>query len=721
LLLLSVVAVTAFCAAFHTLFSADYWFHLRGGAEIWAGRIPRVDAFSFPSAGQPYIDLHWLFQAVLYGVHELGGVTLAIWFKTTLVLATFALLYRVTRREAPASVAAVVCGLAVILASERFQVRPELMTFLALAISLWLIRRHDEGWRMAAWLFPILQLLWVNMEGLFVLGYVVLGAALIDRRRDRRLWIAFGASIAAAFLNPYFAEGALHPIVLFSRIDGSMAIYSSTISEFLGPFEGNIGHPAVTLFPWFLGALAVSLALSRRPRLSEIVLLSAFVVLSFQARRNLALLAIVSAPILARWIALIPERREIRECRSRLPASLSRALPRAATGIALLGFVLFDFGLVTNRTYARIETNREFGTGIAALAVPAEAAAFLREHQVAGPVFSTLSDGSYLIWADPERPAFVDGRLEVHSAQHYAEYLSTLSGGAGWESIDQRYRFGAILLDHAEAPLLARERASDPAWAAVYLDPKSVILVRRDTAHAVLIEATRYDQARILKEFPPLTANSEALVPPSPGWVTRQLSAVHVPWRELAMGQFLNRLGAIESAAEQFRRAAFVSPVLGSSRILLATALSQAGRSEDALHVLDSAANCFLTPDDRMRIFATRGDLLLRAERGVEAAAAYDQYLVRDSRSPDSGIVQANRGWARLLQGDAAGAARDLIAGLERQPGYLEAWRLLGMAHESEGRRTEALAAYQTYERNGGQSAEVAEAIARLSSLPRER
>jgi len=716
--LVSIVAGTAFCAAFHTLFNADYWFHLRGGAEVWAGRIPRVDSFSFPSAGQPYIDLHWLFQAILYGVHQAGGVTLAIWFKTTLVLGTFALLYRIARRDAPAPVAAIACGLAVILASERFQVRPELMTFLALATGLWLVRRHDEGWKPSAWLFPVLQLVWVNMEGLFVLGYAVLGAALVERWRDRRLWISFGASIAAAFVNPYFAEGTLHPLVLFTRIDGSMEIYSSTISEFLGPFSGNIAHPAVTLFPWFVGALAVSLALSRKPRISEMLLLAAFLFLSFRARRNLALLAVVSAPILARWIALIAQRPEARRALQMAPLRPA-LLARVAVVLAILGFGIYDARLVTNRIYASIESNREFGAGLAELAVPSGAAAFLREHDVAGPVFSTLSDGSYLIWADPERPVFVDGRLEVHSAQHYGEYLASLSGGPPWDAIDQRYRFGALLVDHAEAPQLARERAGDPQWAAVYLDPEAVILVRRDDAHATLIERAGYDQARILREYPPLSAGSdEPLVPPPPSWIERHLATVHVPWKELAMGQFLSQLGAVESAAAQFRQAAFAAPVLGSARILLASALGQTGRTEDALAVLESAERCRLSGDDRMRILATRGDQLLIAQRGAEAEAAYGRYLERDSKSAESGIVQANRGWARLLQGNWAGAADDLTAGLARQPGYLEAWRLLGIAHESAGRRSEAIAAYQTYQRNGGQAPEVAEALARLSTGP---
>ncbi|MCA9729050.1 MAG: tetratricopeptide repeat protein, partial [Candidatus Eisenbacteria bacterium] len=84
-----------------------------------------------------------------------------------------------------------------------------------------------------------------------------------------------------------------------------------------------------------------------------------------------------------------------------------------------------------------------------------------------------------------------------------------------------------------------------------------------------------------------------------------------------------------------------------------------------------------------------------------------------------SGIVQANRGWARLIQGDAEGAVADLTAGLQRQPSYMDAWRLLGNAQERVGRSQEALAAYRTYQRNGGTAVEVSEAIDRLAAATR--
>ncbi|MEZ4655186.1 MAG: hypothetical protein R3E12_16730 [Candidatus Eisenbacteria bacterium] len=49
----------------------------------------------------------------------------------------------------------------------------------------------------------------------------------------------------------------------------------------------------------------------------------------------------------------------------------------------------------------------------------------------------------------------------------------------------------------------------------------------------------------------------------------------------------------------------------------------------------------------------------------------------------------------------------------------MDAWRLLGNAQERVGRSQEALAAYRTYQRNGGTAVEVSEAIDRLAAATR--
>ena len=57
---------SAFALGCQELYDSDIWWHLRTGQWIGEHReVPRVDPFTFASAGRPWIDLHWLFEVLL--------------------------------------------------------------------------------------------------------------------------------------------------------------------------------------------------------------------------------------------------------------------------------------------------------------------------------------------------------------------------------------------------------------------------------------------------------------------------------------------------------------------------------------------------------------------------------------------------------------------------------------------------------------------------------
>ena len=104
-------------------------------------------------------------------------------------------------------------------------VRPETLTLLYLSIFLAIIFRWDEHPGLA-WFLPLVQVAWVNSQGLFVLGPIVLGFALFDaalrfgfftperRRGGGRSWPRVSLTGAACLINPYFITGALYPLEL---------------------------------------------------------------------------------------------------------------------------------------------------------------------------------------------------------------------------------------------------------------------------------------------------------------------------------------------------------------------------------------------------------------------------------------------------------------------------------------------------------------------------
>ena len=122
----------------------------------------------------------------------------------------------------------------------RMYVRPETLSLLYLSIYLAVLCRWDR-FPALAWLLPFVQVAWVNSQGLFVLGPILLGFALVDAalRRgafapERRRWwqtvvAASAATGLACLLNPYGIHGAIYPLELAGTM--SNPIFSRSIAE----------------------------------------------------------------------------------------------------------------------------------------------------------------------------------------------------------------------------------------------------------------------------------------------------------------------------------------------------------------------------------------------------------------------------------------------------------------------------------------------------------
>jgi len=701
----------------------DIWFHMAGGRWILQHGFPKLDPLSYPSAGQEYIDLHWVFQIFARAVHAIGREPGLVLMSCLAVTAAWLLAHHRARRHAPAGLAAVLTALGAVLMSERMSPRPEILSFLFLALWCWLVDRRREGWGPARWILPALMALWVNTEGIFVLGFLVLGAALLDAPRDRRLWRTAAICAAATLINPWFLEGATHPLVLFTRVNRSLPVYSQTIGEFRSPFQDEPLYPAIWLFrhvylPLLPLALLWLLLRGRRPRLGELLIVAATTYLAVSARRNIALAPLLTVPVLARWIADGWAAKRRPEGALRFVAAWK--LPAIAGALAGLAMAAYLLGLATNRIYARAETNRRFGTAPAEADFARGAARFLTAERVEGPLFSTFAAGSYFTWALPQEKVFIDGRLEVHTAQHYERYLRMVQGGAAWAEADRQYRFNAAVVEYMVAMPLALERLGDPEWAPVFLDEMTLVFARRNGRNAALIERRGITLERLRERFPALELAAEdgpPALPAPPSALARLFTAVRLPWTRMNLGQLLIALNRPAHAAPELAAAVRQAPGLGAPRVLLASALNGMGRPPAALAVLETADGLVGTRAGRARAWIVRGDILERLDRPGEAVAAYDRCLeLLDSKEdrPQVGAVLSSRANAKLRAGDLAGAAADIAESLRILPGSVQAQLHLARIEEARGRREAALEAFRRVAAGGGRTPEVEEALRRL-------
>ena len=236
--LLWLMIAASFALGCQELQDADVWWHVRAGQWIWDNRrVPALDPFTFASADRSWIDVHWLFQVILAAVFAAGGVPGMILMTAGAYATVFLIGWTARDRQWPSWIVAACWLPALVVMSMRSDPRPEILTLLAVAAYLAVLSRTD-GRPELAWVLPVIQMLWVNVHGLFVLGPIILGAYLVDRLavgrqrhettglpaplRRRRWWGHIGGAAVlvglACLVNPYGLRGALLPLELFPKI-----------------------------------------------------------------------------------------------------------------------------------------------------------------------------------------------------------------------------------------------------------------------------------------------------------------------------------------------------------------------------------------------------------------------------------------------------------------------------------------------------------------------
>ena len=302
------------CLCIHRIIDVDIWWHLKAGQYIVDTRtVPQHDIFSYTSAGHPWIDLHWLYQVLVYLVYRYGGGIGLLLLKCVVILSTFALLFRTSLQRAGV-LAAMVPALFAALAFERYLPRPEIFTELLVAVYLFILFSFKYRGSRLVFALPFLQIVWVNTEGLFILGVVIVAAfvvgeglawklpwpsrcreadAVTGRRWRMLFWVAV-ACVLACFLNPYGVDGALFPFTLYTRLGHGSEVFSATIAELSPPpvFRFSTAHPPLFFYNLLAAVSVLSFVANiRRLSISRLLVFGGFLYLSVLARRNILLLS----------------------------------------------------------------------------------------------------------------------------------------------------------------------------------------------------------------------------------------------------------------------------------------------------------------------------------------------------------------------------------------------------------------------------------------------
>jgi hypothetical protein len=468
------LGVCLVCRVYYALRSfdvdPDLWWHIKIGQSILAThRWPITDPYSFTAAGQHWRAYEWLGDIIFAAVYRIGGLrglgallivlgslfALALYYYTTI---------RCNNPKAGFLATAVLINLVNV-----FNLRPQMLAYLYLVLTLIVLERFRQGKRGEIWLLPLLMVVWINTHGLWIIGLGTIGAYLASglmtvrvggletqlwNAPDRRqLSLVFLLSVTAIFITPYGAGLATLPFQM-----NSSPVGLANVQEWQ-PMVFNL--PGDKLFLYLiLGFLLVQVLARLKWRLEELGLFLFGAMMAFLHLRFLPLFAVFFAPIfaviLARWLPRYDRAKEI------------YAL-NAAVIVSLLGAMVWYFP--SQSDYSNIVDRN----------LPVAAVRYLDTHSVPVPMYNRYEFGGYLLWArGPEHKVFIDGRGELYEPVGIlSDYIRLANFNPGSLEILQKYNIQSCLLSPGDA--LSTVLTALPDWKTVFSDDHSVLFVRRQS------------------------------------------------------------------------------------------------------------------------------------------------------------------------------------------------------------------------------------------------
>ncbi|MFA6030610.1 MAG: SEC-C domain-containing protein [Elusimicrobiota bacterium] len=479
--LLAAFVAFLLCRLYFKIWDPDLWFHLSIGRYIVQhGLIPHANLFSWTDPAQPWVVHEWLSQVLFYGVYSrfsAGGVLL---LRMTVFLAVFGVLLRSVRR--PGWELLNIGGLAVAAhaAAMRFNDRPEMFSALFIAVQLLVLERRRRGEKAPLWVIPLIQALWANMHGYYLLGIALIvlywaGTAWSEGlRRSRDLAVLAGAALLACLANPRFGACLLH------TLRSARLSMEANIHEFAPTFSSwadfrETGWFEIEKLAVWLPALCL-LSNRRRVPAAHWLVWAAFLGMYLRSQRNLLFIAVLAFPI-----ALWNLREALEEWVGAHPSFAPRRL-KPVLGVLLAGALLWsaqDFA--SGRFYRRGGYFLAPGTGFSSLHSPVGACDYVVDAGLQGPAFNNYVAGNYLLWRFPDRKVFIDGRgVEAYGRAFFSSYWDIAGGKVPLAAFTARYPVRYFLIDPFQDPgvvPLLRALGRDPAWKPAYIDHAGVVFV----------------------------------------------------------------------------------------------------------------------------------------------------------------------------------------------------------------------------------------------------
>lgn len=449
-------------------FTQDLGRHLKTGEIIIKNHsVPMVNMFSFTEPNYPFINHHWLSEVVFYLFSQINGISSLIGLKSVIITLSFGMLFIICYRK-NSFWASVVSLPYLYIFSERFDVRPELFSFLFTSLFLVCIYYfiRTKSFRLLL-LLPLIELLWVNMHIYFIIGIILFAVLLIDQavsyrsRIDKRLFVMFGILIFLTLINPNGLWGALEPFTIL-RNYGYSIVENQNIF-FLNSFFFN---PRILVFEITAILLLILIKAAHKRGHYFFLLSSLFALYEASAMiRNFPLFVLITYPYA---VFLLNHTEEKWKNKMNL-----KVVKHLVLGISVVCVIIAGYQFLRSPMPHFTYVNGA-----------EKAVQYYKAQNIRGPIFNNFDIGSYLIYAlYPREKVYIDGRPEAYSVDFFKRYKEIQENEGEFRKEVERYGIRSIFFSTTDITPWAQKFLStiiyNPQWQIVYKDDYIIILQRK--------------------------------------------------------------------------------------------------------------------------------------------------------------------------------------------------------------------------------------------------
>jgi hypothetical protein len=502
----ALLSATFLLLSYWPLWHSDIWGHLKYGQWIVQHRrLPEKELFLSPEDRQPYIGFYWLMQAGTYAVFSLGerlaggdelhrlaggAELLAALYAALSLLSCFLQLLAYRRISGSLPLACVGLVLAVMCVS-RVQ-RPQVAGEVCFAAVLWSLSGPMLS-RRALILVPLCLALWANLHGSYAAGLVLIGLFFVGRLIEvgrasgswrwttltgdtqirRLLLVGLFSTVAVSLLNPQ-GPRLLLDTLLFSRFPNVPAMDEWNPLSFRWGFGDH----------WlYIGTIILVIAAQIvSPRLlspTALLLCISFGVMPLKSQRML-----IWWYMLVPWIVL-PAWAELGRS-LKWPWLHYRSEATGGKTLMAVSFIFLAVWLSPSVRWLRSgqprPLERTLGLGTpwqlaAQLTSPdgksyypdlAKALNDYPNHRFQGAIFTTLTQGEYLLWALPsEYPVSLYTHVHLFSEKYFRDCLNVLTVEPGWRGMLDRQGVNMVVVEVEDHPQITAALKADPEWVIV--------------------------------------------------------------------------------------------------------------------------------------------------------------------------------------------------------------------------------------------------------------